>query len=144
MGTRSLLTFIQDSGNPLVTIYRQYDGYPEGRGKELADFLSKITMRNGYEMDDEAGTHANGLGCLAAQWIASEKDTIGNVYINEPTLDPGKDSWEEFMYTVELDVDDAIIMTARFLPKTSELLFEGPPSEYQDWLDEYLAGRREQ
>ena len=49
MGTRSLTTFIEtyterETGkkikNEVVTMYRQYDGYPTGHGIELAEFLA--------------------------------------------------------------------------------------------------------
>ena len=41
MGTRSLTRFIEvveNKKNPITCIYRQYDGYPSGHGKEL-DFF---------------------------------------------------------------------------------------------------------
>ena len=38
MGTRSL-TFVYEDNKPIVNMYRQFDGYPEGHGQELADFL---------------------------------------------------------------------------------------------------------
>jgi len=37
MGTRSL-TYVYDNKEPLVCMYRQFDGYPSGHGKELAEF----------------------------------------------------------------------------------------------------------
>ena len=47
MGTRSL-TFVYDGKEPMINMYRQYDGYPQGHGKELADFLNSGTMVNGF------------------------------------------------------------------------------------------------
>jgi hypothetical protein len=38
MGTRSL-TFVYEENKPVVNMYRQYDGYIEGHGRELAEFL---------------------------------------------------------------------------------------------------------
>ena len=43
MGTRSLTTFIDDhTKEEIVVMYRHYDGYPSGHGKDLIDFLNKI------------------------------------------------------------------------------------------------------
>ena len=39
MGTRSLTTFIDDhTEEEIVVMYRQYDGYPEGHGRDLVNF----------------------------------------------------------------------------------------------------------
>ena len=38
MGTRSI-THIRDNDTTLVTLYRQYDGYPSGMGVDLAEQL---------------------------------------------------------------------------------------------------------
>jgi hypothetical protein len=140
MGTRSVLTFVDHDGNigedvALLTIYRQFDGYLEGRGKELAEFMVKMTMRNGYGDGDVGGMHANGMGCLAAQFLAAEKngfyegesdfdikrlpddpipkkpwnveDSIGNVYVQLPQMWPDTEDFGiEFFYQVEIVSDE--------------------------------------
>ena len=74
MGTRCLTHFESD-GKILCTVYSQMDGYPDGHGQELADFLSGFKVVNGIGGDDEMNYPklANGLGCLAAQTIAHLK-----------------------------------------------------------------------
>lgn len=48
MGTRSIVTFKSEwDGEEICAIYRQFDGYPEGRGKELANFLDGYRIGNG-------------------------------------------------------------------------------------------------
>ena len=47
MGTRSL-TFVYDGDEPIVNMYRQFDGYPEGHGQELAEFLCSGKLVEGY------------------------------------------------------------------------------------------------
>ena len=42
MGTRSL-TVIQSNGKEFFNMYRQFDGYPEGHGMELA--VSKLMYK---------------------------------------------------------------------------------------------------
>ena len=41
MGTRSLTTFIDNNTKEeIVVMYRQYDGYPGGHGRDLLNFLN--------------------------------------------------------------------------------------------------------
>lgn len=84
MGTRSL-TYVLDSTNrPIVTIYRQYDGYPEGNyglGHEHWEFLIGRLLVNGFSLDDDRKI-SNGIDELAAQLVVNMKgDKKGNVYL---------------------------------------------------------------
>ena len=90
MGTRSL-TFVYDKdGKKLINMYRQYDGYPSGHGKDLAEFLEPIVMTNGIGMTE--AVIANGPGCLAAQLVAHFKDGPGGIYLGPTTaVDCGQD-----------------------------------------------------
>lgn len=83
MGTRSL-TFVYDGDIPVLNLYRQYDGYPSGHGRELAEFLSGIeAVTNGISGDSRRT--ANGMGCLAAQLVAHFKTEVGQFYIHPVT-----------------------------------------------------------
>jgi hypothetical protein len=111
MGTRSLTRVIPrqkglsyDEGHKhveksVVNMYRQYDGYPQGHGLDLAEFLSEFTMVNGLGADSYKGKIANGSGCLAAQLVQHFKDGPGNIYLEALNGEPG-DSWEEYIYTL--------------------------------------------
>jgi len=99
MGTRSL-TFVYDSHKmnigriehePIINMYRQYDGYPSGHGAELAEFLSGGRLVNGLSgMGKER--QFNGMGCLAAQMVANFKDGAGSFYLYPvTTTDCGQD-----------------------------------------------------
>lgn len=107
MGTRSL-TYLYEEGSkkPFVCMYRQFDGYPSGHGSELAKFLAPIKMRNGYQMDDKAGTHANGMGCLAAQLVAHLKTDIGGIYLHSPDTDDAGQEYEYHIYSNRVVVRD--------------------------------------
>lgn len=96
MGTRSL-TFVYDENNRSknICMYRQFDGYPEGHGKELADFLLSKKLVNGIGRDPV--DVANGMGCLSALMVSHFKKEAGNFYIY-PTRT--KDVGEEFEYHV--------------------------------------------
>jgi hypothetical protein len=70
MGTRSTTT-VYDGETPILTFYRQYDGYPSGHGQEIADFLAHKTVVNGIGTDD--GTIFNGPGDLAVRLLTAIK-----------------------------------------------------------------------
>jgi hypothetical protein len=77
-------------------MYRQYDGYPEGHGVDLAEFLDDFNVVNGLGANTYPKKTANGCGCLAAQLVQHFKDGPGGIY-----LQPGDgkigESWEEYI-----------------------------------------------
>ncbi len=88
MGTRCLV-HIKEDGRTITTIYRLYDGYPEGMGDDIKRAVGHLDIVNGY---NNQTPQANGMGCLAAQLIAKLKDGVGNVYIYAPdSVDMGED-----------------------------------------------------
>lgn len=95
MGTRALVHF-QEDGETLCTVYHQYDGYLSGVGADIASLLVGRKIVNGYTNKE---TQANGAGCLAALYIAENKDGAGNLYIARPNA---KDCWEEYTYWVDV------------------------------------------
>lgn len=107
MGTRSLTHIKDENDRTLVTVYRHYDGYPEGHGIEMAEFLVNITIGNGIPFGQDLSKFANGMGCLAAQFIAEFKDGAGNIYIQTPNA---KDCWEEYTYRIKYDKERGILM----------------------------------
>ncbi len=109
MGTRSLTRVIEvwdDNGKQkqekLLTMYRQFDGYPSGHGQELAEFIKSGKVVNGISMDEKSKVF-NGAGCFAAQMISHFKgDSAGNFYIYSNNA---KDVGEEYEYHVLVDFD---------------------------------------
>lgn len=106
MGTRSL-TVIVDNGwgknKELLVMYRQFDGYPSGHGKELKEFLAPIAIVNGINPDKGARI-ANGAGCLAAQMLAHFKDGPGGFYVHAAG---SRDCGEEYTYIVTVGPEGA-------------------------------------
>lgn len=95
MGTRARIN-VFDGNEILVSIYRQFDGYPSGLGADVAELASGMKVVNGFSSDEQS-KQANGIGCFAAQLIAKLKDRVGNVYLRNT----GPDSQgEEFVYNV--------------------------------------------
>ena len=99
MGTRSLTHVYNDDGQILTTVYRQFDGYPEGHGKDLAEFLSPFVLVNGIPMGDQRKL-AIGMGCFAAQLIHHLKEGAGGIYLNVPG---SRNCGEEFVYEIRPD-----------------------------------------
>ncbi len=97
MATRSKIHFAEN-GKTFVTIYRHWDGYPSAAGVEIAKFLNGMTMVNGLSSTETLFQYANGIGCLAAQFIALFKTSPGNYYIVAKDSDCG----QEFVYTIDL------------------------------------------
>lgn len=81
MGTRCLTFVYNEVYEPLVAIYRQFDGYPSGHGKELANFLKDRTLINGIPPEKKMEKVSNGMDCLAASLVAELKTDIGNIYV---------------------------------------------------------------
>ena len=98
MSTKSITIVYNDDTQPLVCLYRQYDGYPSGHGKELADFLTPITLVNGIGLTDPAKRTANGMDCLAAQLVAHFKSGVGGFYLMPLVKNP--DYGQEYEYHI--------------------------------------------
>jgi hypothetical protein len=132
MGTRSLTKVIQtwedESGKkqrkPFTCMYRQFDGYLDGHGLELAEWLSQYTVVNGMRIDENRKI-ANGMDCLAAQMFQHFKDGPGNIYCMHPDA---KDCWEQYLYEVEEEKDDGILLTVYDTYSNKEI-FHGTPEE---------------
>ena len=155
MGTRSLTTFIEtytdrETGkkqkNEIVTMYRQYDGYPTGHGTELAEFLAGGSLVNGIGLNDTKVF--NEMGCLSAQVIAHFKDGAGGFYLQRAN----KNSGEEYRYHVIGDFDTKEVTIKVFevgyMNKKDEYvnktrtIFEGSPTEFLEAIkneDEMLV-----
>lgn len=124
MGTRSTVKFYNEHSSadakPMVCIYQQYDGYIEGVGHGLAKFLQSKKVINGFNSsrgESMENGYANGMGCLAAQYIASIKTEIGGVYIAD------LDDSEDFDYEVRLMDDKSVqIKVDDFCGSPEELL----------------------
>lgn len=95
MGTRSLTHIYSAASDalPLVTLYRQYDGYPSGMGEDIKKALGGRKLVNGF---NDAETQCNGMGCAAAMLIGALKaGKCGNVYVEKAGA---SDRGEEYTY----------------------------------------------
>lgn len=122
MGTRSTVKFysVFKSDEPVLSVYQQFDGYIGGVGHDLANFLKDKKIINGISNQQMSEGYANGMGCLAAQFVAINKTGIGGFYLTN-----GDDS-QEYDYEVRL-VDGKLII------KVDD--FEGTPDELLNYSE---------
>lgn len=151
MGTRSITFLVDDDGEHLASVYRQFDGYPEGHGKDLAALANRKIV-NGISEGFHADTHANGYCELGAKIITGLKneDPNGNVYLSRIKDMNGDLGWAEYVYRIRSDgtgmrkdwdtsYGQPVIecYEVRF-QQEPELICSVHPSEYDAWLEGYL------
>lgn len=126
MGTRSLTVFIDASWEQpkeLVVMYRQFDGYPSGHGKDLHSFLKGMRVVNGIRMDEKE-PFANGAGCLAAQVIAHfKKDAQGGYYVHAAGT---RGCGSEYVYFVTAAFNKPIHLRVEGGYRDNPLIYDGP------------------
>ena len=111
MGTRSLTFTYSDDGEKIICLYRQFDGYPEGHGKELAEILTT--------------TESNGMECLSASIVAKLKTEPLNIYLYPITTE---DAWQEYEYHVH---EDRVQVIKTYPQRRS--IFKGTDKEFLEF-----------
>ena len=152
MGTRSL-TFVYDTykakngravHRPIINLYRQYDGYPEGHGQELVEFLKQFTLTNGIPVGrGESKTRtANGMGCLAAQLVSNFKGSDAGQFYLHPT--DAKECGQDYEYHIYANgptfrvkvVNKGCNMFGLTQSDTNEVIFDGILAKAEDFCKE--------
>jgi hypothetical protein len=127
MGTRSIV-HVKDGRKTIVTLYRQFDGYPSGMGNDIKRILNngEVEILSGYGGYSKCPSNFNGMGCLAAFLIGELKEQkIGNVYII-PTNSSGHG--EEYVYTISQKNNQVHIKVQDVWNK--KILFNGPLKDF--------------
>jgi len=144
MGTRSLTFVYSESvkgerAEPIVNMYRQFDGYPSGHGAELAEFLSGGKIVNGLRFGEE-GKFFNGMGDLAALLVANFKKESGGFYLYPVSA---KDCGQDYEYHI-LNVDGEFKIEVYYCgcnffgisgDYESEVVFSGSLPEFVDFCN---------
>lgn len=128
------MTVVQGfDGGEIVVMYRQFDGYPTGMGRDLKEFLGHTRIVNGFS-NHRAPDFANGMGCLAAQIVEHFKDGIGGIYLHPAGK---RDIWEDYIYTVyargKPDDDNREVglgLRVEACGDPPKVLFDGPISDF--------------
>ena len=130
MGTRSL-TIVKDSnGDTILNMYRQMDGYLEGMGADLAEFLQPFQLVNGFGMGDNTNV-ANGMGCLAAQIVAHFKTDVGGIYLY---AGDDRNCGEDYIYTITQN-EGTVHIDCRDVYE-NDTVFSGSPKELLEQVRE--------
>lgn len=159
MGTRSLTVF-KERDEEIVVLYRQFDGYLDGHGKDLKEILSDYKIVNGYTLEDEHNKVANGMGCLAMQVTAQlysklnkdkyenavkYKKALENKEVKEPEsflqgpnqlhLCPAgtRDCWEEYVYTI-YDKEEKLFIKVE-QKYENKVLFDGLVEDFKPEIE---------
>ena len=124
MGTRSLTAFIQRGreSKEFATMYRQFDGYPEGHGLQLAEFICSGEQVNGIYVERTY----NGIGCLAAQIVAHFKPIKSGIYLEPPGA---RDVGEEYVYEVYVNQDGTVRISC-YDTCAKKTIFVGTPEKF--------------
>lgn len=124
MGTRSTVKFYNEFNEeePILSIYQQFDGYIEGVGHDLANWLKTKKVINGFGSETMEDGFANGMGCLAAQYVAEHKKSIGGFYLTT------KNDSQSYNYKVRC-IDKKIIIEV-------DDIFKGTPEELLNFKEE--------
>ena len=130
MGTRSLTVFNNEMDNSeIVVLYRQYDGYPTGHGRDLLSFLNNMEIVNGIS-NNEKRKIANGMGCLSAQIVAHLKEAPGDFYLHSAGT---RDIGEEFIYTLYYTEELRIKVQDTYDDGSD--LFDGNMKSFKNWMN---------
>lgn len=111
MGTRSLTYTYDTEGEKIMCLYRQFDGYPEGHGSDLAEILNN--------------TGSNGMECLSASIVAKLKTGAYNFYLYPVTVG---DCGQEYEYHV---MKDHVEVFTTYLE--AKQIFSGSYREFQEF-----------
>ena len=137
MATRSLVRFarreegVSFSEHPEkieVQVYKHWDGYPSGHPTQLANWLVNKRIINGLTSDSY--NVANGLGCLAAQYIAAFKMEPGDLYVESPDTNHGDIEYVTYVWGIE---NKSIWMS---IFDGDKCIFVGKPQELIDKYEE--------
>jgi len=110
MGTRSITVVKDEDDKKIIEMYKQYDGYPNGFGEDLIDFISSGKIVNGISIKETQKVF-NGISCFAAQLVAEFKDGAGGIYLHAPVSDykDKKKYWKtygaEYYYEIDSDMN---------------------------------------
>ena len=131
MGTRSLTVINSEwDDSEICVLYKQYDGYPEGHGTDLLNFLKDMHIVNGIGSKENRKI-SNGMDCLAAQVVAHFKTGPGDFYLHSAG---SRDMCEEFIYTIYVK-DKKLHIKVEDVYDKGHVRFDGNLNQYEEWLN---------
>ena len=145
MGTRSLTFVYSESvegkrAEPIINMYRQFDGYPSGHGAELSEFLSGGEIVNGLRLGRE-GKFFNGMSDLAAQLVANFKKESGGFYLYPVTAKDCGQDYEYHIYNIDGELKIEVYYCGCNIfgmsgdPEDVKFVFNGSLPEFVDFCN---------
>lgn len=147
MGTRSITTIMsrwgeQDEFRHNASIYRHWDGYITGHGKDLYNYIKDLQIVNGISADMDSKC-INGPGRLAA-YLVRQMGVDGH----DPDLVPeGSDMGQEFHYVLEVTygmfggkvgvrvLDGPVTFFGTGGDECTNIVFEGSIEEFGEFVE---------
>ena len=127
------VSFSEQTNKIRVQIYHHYDGYPEGLGVTLANYLNPKKIVNGIPLKPTSSVDlANGMGCLTASLIKHLKEKPGNVYVDYPGQVHGDTEYTYYIWGCEdKDIWMSIFETHQYgwPGKNDKCIFVGTPQQ---------------
>ena len=128
----------------LALVYVQMDGYPSGHPVETAEWLAGGKVVNGISLAEKAKVVFNGAGCLAAQFIAENKNGAGGLYMQE--MKSRGNCGEDYLYDVIVDEDTKAITFAAYEAGWGKVrtkkLYSGTPKGFVKWVKDVYNKQR--
>ncbi len=101
MGTRSTTKIYDQWGSHVLSLYKQFDGYHDGWGEELKNFIKRGIFVNGIPLgrigEIEENCLHNGAGCFGLNLVKEFKDGAGGLYATT------EDDEQSYNYKIELE-----------------------------------------
>ena len=136
MGTRSTTKIYKTNNGmkkePILSLYKQWDGYPDGWGEELKEFIKKCIVVNGYNKERDSKKNkllCNGVGCFALQLVKEFKEGTGDLYATT------QEDEQEFNYEIIFDILESDGFSSRYIEVN--LICH----EYKDFNQTYLIDK---
>lgn len=143
MGTKALVIINEDHQSQSVTqmyssMYCQYDGYLEGVGEQIKDFLKDRIVVNG--LSGSTISISNGMGCLAASFVSHVKKDAGGWYMTpnknvNSVLSNDSDVFVDFVYVISKNYIRAYCLDYDGEVESFRNLFKGSWLEYNEFLN---------
>ena len=141
MSTRCLTILKNEDNRDIAVVYRHSDGYPEGHGEELVEFLRGRPIVNGIGVKDAEKQSFNGMDDLAATVVAYLKTKhpgVGAIYLH-PAGTRGMGA--AYTYTVTGQAGDeqaTVAVTQTIGDITPQILLGGAAKElYRETKDAF-------
>lgn len=135
MGTRCVTNVVDEKGEVYVSLYRQFDGFPDSHGQKLAEWLEGAVIGNGITSGESRPKFFNGVGDLALRLVTyfrGDDTQIGNFYI----VPVGTYWGQEFTYIVKgtspkSGEEDVVKLKVEGYSGT---LYQGSPEDFNEWI----------